>query len=188
MIPMLNRTKMHEPPKPRTPPVTPLTPDSMMTSNTQITSLQSLISHHYLNVLKPVREQTLTSQSFSRNSSANKQNSLARHFLATSTNNSIIVGNTASSSKRLGSALSRENDFSAKSLSDFAIYSGSCGSFSQLNNNMSSSKNSSKMSSPRKNSSWKPGPVPKHLAEENERRKIDAVKTKKDIHNKIIGE
>lgn len=186
MIPMLNRTKMHEPPKPRTPPVTPLTPDSLMTSNTQITSLQSLISHHYLNVLKPVREQTLTSQSFSRNSSAaNKQNSLARHFLATSTNNSIIVGNTTSSSKRIGSALSRENDFSAKSLNDFAFYSGS---FSHLNNNMSNSKSSSKMSSPRKSSSWKPGPVPKHLAEENEKRKIDAVKTKKDIHNKIIGE
>jgi len=187
---MLNRAKMHDQIKSHTPPATPRTPDSLVTGNTPIISLQSLISHHYLSALKPLSQQSLTSQSFVRKpSSSAKQNNLSRHFLATSANNSIIIQNSVR--KRISSANNSENnDLFVRTLSDFNFNSGS---LSQLNNTSNASdyyndQNSSQLSSPRKKpTNWKPTHVPKYLADENEKRKKDAVKTKKDIHNKIIG-
>lgn len=133
------------------------TPDSPSTKTQKITSLQSLISHHYLTTLQ---------------SPSNFQ-----PFMRTSTRrNTQSKCNSANITKKgFSSSLSFDNGFSAKSLSDFRFTNNSS---QQLNKNNSTNYNIDDLRNANTSKD-----LPKYILEE----KNASVSCKDIIHNKIIG-
>ncbi len=172
----------------RTPPPTPLTPDS-----SKITSLQSIISHHYLNALTPPSYSSFNSKSFTKNSSNNyqKKANIARKTqiisLAKTLHNNSNLNPSSSSNKNnrgFSSSLSNENALTAKSLNDFR--NGSSANFSSVSRislNSITSKNGFVIEPMQEHKLHSRLLMPKYLIDE----KNASMNCKTDVHNKIIG-
>ena len=136
------------------------TPDSPSTRTQKVTSLQSLISHHYLTTLQnpsnfqPFMRTSTRKNTATKCSSANINNTRKNGF---------------------SSSLSFDNGFSAKSLSDFRFSNNSS---HQMNKNNPTTYNIDDL----RNSNTSKD-LPKYIL--NERNA--SVNCKENIHNKIIG-
>ena len=178
----MKRSKFQAPP-----PHTPPTPTTSVDST--ITSLQSLISHHYLNALKPnttsnhsSSKSAFSSRSFIKNSNKkniskgfqSKANSSANNQKLRNNCSTPIINTHEPANKRVtpsygfSSSLSHDSNLTAKSLSDFRL--SSCGSSSQFN--LKQSKYKSKANN-----------LPNYIFEGRN----SSVNCKTDIHNRIIG-
>lgn len=157
----------------RTPPVTPASPDTPRSSASRITSLQSIISHHYLNSLAPPQ---FNSKSFIRNT--NKRSNLTKSNFRIQSSNTRTTKNPGNTQRSVTSSQSHDNQLTTKSLIDFrnAPSAGfSSGSFNSRRSNVSSGVSQEKR--------FHQLLLPKYLIEE----KNAPVNNKTDLHQKIIG-